>query len=139
VKKIKIKLFISGYNSDMMLTPLIDTKREYLERGDYNLFFVDWSVLGRAPCYPSAVHNTRHVGFCISQLVARIRETGNEDIHIIGFSLGAQVSNYVATSLKLINYTLPRITGLGEMKNLFFSKTKINFIFRSCHAILCHG
>lgn len=26
----------------MMLTPLIDAKREYLQRGDYNLFFVDW-------------------------------------------------------------------------------------------------
>jgi pancreatic lipase-related protein 2 len=34
----------------MMLTPLIDAKREYLQRGDYNLFFVDWAVLGPAPC-----------------------------------------------------------------------------------------
>lgn len=80
--------FILGYNSDMMLTPLIDAKNEYLQRGDYNLFFVDWAVLGPAPCYPSAVHNTRHVGVCIAQLVARIRESGNEDIHVIGFSLG---------------------------------------------------
>lgn len=97
----------------MMLTPLIDAKNEYLNRGDYNLFFVDWSVLGPGPCYPSATHNTRHVGFCTAQLVARIRETGNEDIHLIGFSLGAHVCNYVATSFKAINYTLPRITGLG--------------------------
>jgi pimeloyl-ACP methyl ester carboxylesterase len=98
----------------MMLTPLIDAKNEYLQRGDYNLFFVDWSVLGPAPCYPSAVHNTRHVGICIAQLVERIRETGNEDIHLIGFSLGAQVCNYIATRLKMDNYTLPRITGLGS-------------------------
>lgn len=97
----------------MMLTPLIDAKNEYLQRGHYNLFFVDWSVLGPAPCYPSAVHNTRHVGFCVAQLVERIRQTGNEDIHMIGFSLGAHVCNYVAGRLKMDNYTLPRITGLG--------------------------
>lgn len=96
-----------------MLTPLIYMKSEYLERGDYNLFFTDWSVLGPAPCYPSAVHNTRHVGYCVAQLVARIRETGNEEIHLIGFSLGAQVCNYVALGLRTVNYILPRITGLG--------------------------
>lgn len=100
-----------------MLTPLIDAKNEYLNRGNYNLFFADWSVLAPAPCYPSAVHNVRHVGYCIAQLVARIRETGNEDIHLIGFSLGAHVCNYVATSFKSVNYTLPRITGLGGKRS----------------------
>jgi len=39
-----------GYNSDMMLAPLIDAKNEYLQRGDYNLFFVDWSTLAPGPC-----------------------------------------------------------------------------------------
>jgi triacylglycerol esterase/lipase EstA (alpha/beta hydrolase family) len=63
--------------------------------------------------YPSAVHNTRHVGICIAQLVGRIRETGNEDIHLIGFSLGGQICNYVANKLREDNYQLPRITGLG--------------------------
>lgn len=103
-----VKIIIHGYNSDMQLTPLIDMKQEYLQRGKYNLFFADWSVLGPAPCdyhlldlftnywsksflilsgYPAAVHNTKHVGTCIAQLVSRIRETGNDDIHLIGFSL----------------------------------------------------
>lgn len=45
-----VKVIIHGYNSDMQLTPLIDMKQEYLHRGEYNLFFVDWSVLGPAPC-----------------------------------------------------------------------------------------
>lgn len=44
------KIIVHGYNSDMQLTPLIDMKGEYLQRGKYNLFFVDWSVLGPAPC-----------------------------------------------------------------------------------------
>lgn len=45
-----VKIIIHGYNSDMQLTPLIDMKQEYLHRGKYNLFFVDWSTLGPAPC-----------------------------------------------------------------------------------------
>lgn len=45
-----VKIIVHGYNSDMQLTPLIDMKGEYLQRGKYNLFFVDWSVLGPAPC-----------------------------------------------------------------------------------------
>jgi pancreatic lipase-related protein 2 len=48
--KFPAKIIIHGYNSDMQLTPLIDMKQEYLHRGQYNLFFVDWSVLGPAPC-----------------------------------------------------------------------------------------
>lgn len=127
--KFPVKVIIHGYNSDMQLTPLIDMKKEYLHRGQYNLFFVDWSVLGPAPCelinllskdlfqqfssgYPSAVHNTRHVGKCIALLVSRLRETGNDDIHLIGFSLGSHVTNYVATNIRQ-NFTIPRITGLG--------------------------
>lgn len=48
--KFPVKIIIHGYNSDMQLTPLIDMKKEYLERGNYNLFFADWSVLGPGPC-----------------------------------------------------------------------------------------
>lgn len=45
-----VKIIIHGYNSDMQLTPLIDMKQEYLQRGSYNLFYADWSVLGPGPC-----------------------------------------------------------------------------------------
>ena len=68
--------------------------------------------------YPAAVHNTKHVGECVAQLVNRIRDTGNNDIHLIGFSLGAHVTNYASTSLRP-NFTLPRITGLDPAMPLF--------------------
>lgn len=120
------KIIIHGYNSDMFLQPLIDMKDgkwiimffvrkiknhllEYLQRGSYNLFYVDWSDLAPAPCYVSAVHNARHSGACIAQLVERLLETGTDDIHLIGFSLGAHVTNFVATNLP--DFKLPRITG----------------------------
>lgn len=83
---------------------------EYLQRSDFNLIYVDWSDLAPSPCYLSAVHNIKHVGACIAQLVERILDLGTDDIHVIGFSLGAQVTNYIALNLKSFN--IPRITGL---------------------------
>lgn len=82
---------------------------EYFDRGDYNLFFVDWSSLVPAPCYPSAARNVRHTGACIAQLVERVLDSGTDNIHLIGFSLGAQVTNFAANNLK--SFKLPRITG----------------------------
>lgn len=83
---------------------------EYLQRGSHNIFFVDWFNLSSSICYPAVVHNIKHVGACTAQLVNRIRDAGGVDIHVIGFSLGAQVANYIATSLSP-DYLLNRITG----------------------------
>lgn len=71
---------------------------------------MDWSSLAPSPCYLSAVHNIKHVGACIAQLVERILDLGTDDIHVIGFSLGAQVTNYIGLNLK--SFKLPRITGI---------------------------
>lgn len=76
-----------------------------------NIFFVDWFNLSSSINYPAVVHNIKHVGECTAQLVRRVMDTGNEDIHIIGFSLGAQLTNYIAESLKP-EIILPRISGL---------------------------
>lgn len=92
---------------------------EYLQRDEYNIFYIDWQNLS-SNCYPVAVHDIQLVGACTAQLVDRIRDGGCEDIHVIGFSLGAQVTNYIANSLKP-DYLLPRITGLVGWKSLFQS------------------
>lgn len=124
------KIIIHGFRADMFLTPLYKMKAgecalysfefrnnhftinlEYLQRDLFNIFFVDWFNLSSSFYYPAVVHNIKHVGECTAQLVNRIRDAGGEDIHMIGFSLGAQVMNYVANSLKP-DYLLPRITGL---------------------------
>lgn len=65
-----------------------------------------------------------HVGECIAQLIERILETGQNDIHLIGFSLGAQVSNYVANKLKP-DFIIPRISGLGKR-----SETQLKIVFK---------
>ncbi|KAJ6626576.1 Pancreatic lipase-related protein 3, partial [Pseudolycoriella hygida] len=115
--KYPVKIIIHGYNSDMFLQPLIDMKDEFLQRSNYNLIYVDWSDLAPSPCYLSAVHNIKHTGACIAQLVERVLDLGTDDIHVIGFSLGAQVTNYIALNLK--SFQLPRITGLDPALPLF--------------------
>lgn len=82
---------------------------EYLQRGNYNLIYIEWSKLSQGPCYISAVHNCKHVGICIAQLIERILEAGTANIHLIGFSLGAQVTNFVANGIQ--SFVIPRITG----------------------------
>ncbi|TMW49842.1 hypothetical protein DOY81_005082 [Sarcophaga bullata] len=116
------KIIIHGYNSDMFLHPLQMMKMEYLAKGDYNLFYVDWSKLAPGPCYMSAVHNTKHTGACVAQLVERILDMGSTDIHVIGFSLGAQLSNYIAKNLG--TFQLPRITGLDPAMPLFVTASE---------------
>lgn len=57
------------------------------------------------------------MGKCLGQLLDRILETGTRDIHLIGFSLGAQLANFA--SLAIRPYTLPRISGLDPAMPLF--------------------
>lgn len=136
------KVIMHGFNSDMYLTSLIDMKDgkrrrrrnelflilnpinshplpEYLQRGEYNLFYIDYSDLARGPCYIQAVHNIRHVGKCLGNLLNLIYETGAKDVHLIGFSLGAQLANFAAIAIR--PKKLPRITGLDPAMPLFLS------------------
>ncbi|XP_057670438.1 lipase member H-A-like [Diorhabda carinulata] len=104
------KIIIHGYNSNMNISALVEIRNEYLRTKDFNIFTVDWSPLNQSPCYLGAVINIRHVGTCTAQLVERLLELGNTDIHVLGFSLGAHVTNYMAIALR--PYRVPRITGL---------------------------
>jgi pancreatic lipase-related protein 2 len=85
-----------------------------------NIFYVDWFNLSSSLCYPAVAHNIQHVGECTAMLVRRLVDAGNEDIHVIGFSLGAQVTNYVAESLKP-DIVLPRISGLDPAMPWFIT------------------
>ncbi|XP_053971283.1 uncharacterized protein LOC128872516 isoform X2 [Hylaeus volcanicus] len=111
------KIIVHGYDSSMRLSYLVDVRNEYLKSYDYNVIAVDWHRLASAPCYPIVVRNVPHVGDCVAQLVQRIRDTGAEDIHAIGFSLGAHVPAFAANALR--PYKMPRITGLDPAMPLF--------------------
>jgi pancreatic lipase-related protein 2 len=90
----------------------IEKLSEFLAEGaNMNIFYVDWFNLSSSICYPAVVHSIKHVGECTGQLIRRIRDAGSDDVHIIGFSLGAQVINYVAESLKP-DFQIKHVTGL---------------------------
>lgn len=73
---------------------------------------MDYEPLAPEPCYLQAVINLRVVANCTAQLLDYM--IGNElialsDIHVIGFSLGAQTAGMIANYMK--SGQLERITG----------------------------
>jgi len=84
---------------------------------DSNVWMVDWPLLAKGPCYPIAASNLKHVGQCTANMIKHIKKVGAEDIHVIGFSLGAHAAASAAFNLK--PYILPRVTGLDPAMPLF--------------------
>jgi len=69
---------------------------------------------GPRECYLAAVYNLPAVGKCAALFVRKIIELSEvekpeEEMHVIGFSLGGQLASQLAKYLKPIK--LPRITG----------------------------
>lgn len=85
--------------------------KAYLRQASYNVIMVDWSTLAESPCYRTAAKHTHGVARILSKFLDQLAEGGIEmdRIHIIGFSLGAQVAGFAGDS---INYgSIFRITG----------------------------
>lgn len=83
----------------------------FLEAGDYNVILTDTSVLLAGPYYVEAAKNCRFIGrfaaYFIDYLVSRGFDLAT--LHVIGFSLGGQISGFVGQYLT--SGRLPRITG----------------------------
>ena len=60
---------------------------------------VDWEVLA-AGLYPVVVTRLNHVGTCVAEFIRYLQNVSltvsQESLHVIGFSLGAHVSAYIA-------------------------------------------
>lgn len=84
----------------------------YFQIGEYNIISVDYHPLAPEPCYLQAVHNLPVVAKCTAQLLDHLIASNMftlNDIHVIGFSLGAQTSGMIANYIKAGK--LRRITG----------------------------
>lgn len=80
---------------------------------------VDYSRLAGNPCYREAVLNAPLVGRCLAQLIDNLINqhiVSNDQLHVIGFSLGSQVAGQTANFVK---QKLNHITGLDPAKPLF--------------------
>lgn len=96
----------------------------YFRDGEYNIVSVDYGPLALEPCYLQAVKNLPIVARCTAKLLDTIVERlpfKLRQIHIIGFSLGAQVSGMISNYVR--SGRLIRITGLDPAKPLFVLAT----------------
>jgi hypothetical protein len=80
---------------------------------DCNIFSVDWSNGAKGPNYLRAVANAELVARQVAKLIIEMIAMGAnpKDIHIIGFSLGAQVAGIAGASVQREGFKIGRITG----------------------------
>uniref|UniRef100_A0A2S2R8G8 Lipase member H-B n=1 Tax=Sipha flava TaxID=143950 RepID=A0A2S2R8G8_9HEMI len=118
------KILIHGWLGDAVdyESVCMMLKAEYLESGNYNVVCVDWAVLAIDLPYITARLRCRIIGNCVADLVSMLVDNSAQtvdDIHIIGFSMGAHIAGYVG---KRFDGRLQRITGLDPARPLFFSR-----------------
>lgn len=85
-----------------------------LLRGDINVILVYWAK-GAGVNYFQAVGNTRLVGAQIAFLIRMFHEKSRlsyDNVHVIGFSLGAQVAGFAGSRLRKYGSQIARITGV---------------------------
>lgn len=111
-KSNRVFVLLHGYTGYRDFSPNTEIRPEILKNGDHSVITVDYGPLVPEPCYIQAVHNLPVVAKCTAQLLDFMMSKSMfslKNLHIIGFSLGAQtagmIGNYVKTG------KLPRITG----------------------------
>ncbi|KAG5667207.1 hypothetical protein PVAND_015198 [Polypedilum vanderplanki] len=100
-----------------------EMKDAFLQLGNYSVILVDWSSITALPWYSNTVESAPRVGRYLARFVKFLIKSGVllENIHLIGFSLGAQVSGFAGKTLKEWGILLPRITGLDPAGPLFMN------------------
>lgn len=85
----------------------------FLKAGNYNVILVDWSPMTVMPWYTNAVENLPVAARFIARFLRFLVANGYQArlIHLIGFSLGAEVAGFVGKQLLEWGVVLPRITG----------------------------
>ncbi|XP_071444045.1 pancreatic triacylglycerol lipase-like [Hetaerina americana] len=115
------KIVVHGYSGRWDYPRVTKAKDAFLKKDDCNVVLVDWQVAARGPTYLRAVANAELVGRQVAHLLADMVTLGASprDMHIIGFSLGAQIAGFAGEGLKERGVKLGRITGLDPASFLF--------------------
>lgn len=101
----------SGLVMKSLINPLFAA---YLHRGFYNVILVDWNALSALPWYFAAVQNCQVVGLYLARFLDYLDSRGVplSNVHVIGFSLGAEVAGFTGKHLRDgVAPRLRRITG----------------------------
>ncbi|XP_062307464.1 endothelial lipase [Osmerus eperlanus] len=89
-----------------------------LRESEANVVIVDWLSLAHQ-LYPDAVNHTHRVGLSIATMLNWLQDEQSlalEDVHLIGYSLGAHVAGYAGT---FVHGIVGRITGLDPAGPMF--------------------
>jgi pimeloyl-ACP methyl ester carboxylesterase len=114
-------VLIHGFTGHKDYSPNTQIRPAYFRKDNYNIISVDYKPLALDPCYYHAVSNLPTVANCTAQLLDFMIDNELftlDEIHVIGFSLGAQTSGQIANFLKP-GRKLKRITGLDPAQPLF--------------------
>lgn len=117
-----MKIVIHGFGGGRNFSPSPDIRNAYFSIGDYNIIIVDYSEAVKEPCLSQMEWAPRFGSLCIYQLVRYLsqhpRGVKADNIHFIGYSVGAHIAGLVANHLKPDDGTIGRITGLDP--TIFF-------------------
>ncbi|OAD58578.1 Pancreatic triacylglycerol lipase [Eufriesea mexicana] len=115
-----LKVIIHGYKGSGSDVGAILLVQAFLDLEDTNVLVLDWTR-GAATTYSAAVANTELVGRQLGLVLLDAISLGTlpENIHVIGFSLGAHVAGCASEILKKRNHLLGRITGLDPASPFF--------------------
>lgn len=106
-------VLLHGYTGHKDYSPNSHIRPALFQNNDFNVISVDYHPLAPEPCYVQAVHNLPVVAKCTAQLLDYMISQQIftlDDLHIIGFSLGAQTAGMIANYVK--SGKLKRITGV---------------------------
>ncbi|XP_044732232.1 phospholipase A1-like [Chrysoperla carnea] len=116
------KVIVHGWLENEDKNWLKSMKDKYFIGGNYNVMIVDWQHYATME-YTIAARKTRNIGAYLGQVLVSLIKAEKirvEDIHIVGFSLGAHVSGVAAkTILAQTGKKVGRITGLDPAAPLF--------------------
>lgn len=107
---------IHGFGGGRNLSPSTDMRREYFLNRDYNIIIVDYGNAVKEPCLSQMQWAPRFGGKCIAQLIMYLKShpygVSPENLHIIGYSVGAHIAGLVANYLdEDMDGKIGRITG----------------------------
>ncbi|XP_044262198.1 pancreatic triacylglycerol lipase-like [Tribolium madens] len=99
-----------------------DMAFRYNKKGNYNVIAMDWSIdANKNYIYSSSA--TQSVGFIIGDFLVQVSkqvENFLDNVHLVGHSLGAQVSGFAGKRVENVaNSKIDRITGLDAASPLF--------------------
>ncbi|KAH8341316.1 hypothetical protein KR059_002583, partial [Drosophila kikkawai] len=121
----QLKVLVHGFHGNRDKLPN-NQLRLLLTSQNYHVISPDFPNLAVEPCYSQAVGNAKFVGRCLAQLLEKLvseRLVAHEDLHLIGFGLGAHVAGFTGLFMPK-NLPLQRITALNPAKPLFLGTDK---------------